>query len=71
MVLSRTFIANQTCFRNPEKSQISNLILCLNEVEKEEQNPRLVEVKKKKKEIIKIRTKINEKETKNTIEKTK
>ena len=49
-----------------EKSQINNLTLHLKQLEKEEmKNPRV----SRRKEIIKIRAEINEKETKKTIAK--
>ena len=52
--------------RNNKKSQINNLTLHLKQLEKEEmKNPRV----SRKKEILKIRAEINEKETKETIAK--
>ena len=40
------FIAIQSYLKKQEKSQINNLTLHLEELEKEEQNPKLVEGKK-------------------------
>ena len=61
------FIAIQAQFKKQEKSQINNLTLHLKQLEKEEmRNPRV----SRRKEIIKIRAEINEKETKETIAKT-
>ena len=52
--------------KKQEKSQINNLTLHLKQLEKEEmKNPRV----SRRKEIIKIRAEINEKETKETIAK--
>ena len=45
-VLRRKFIAIQAYIKKQEKSQINNLKLHLKELEKEEQNPKLVEGKK-------------------------
>ena len=45
-VLRGTFIAIQAYLKKQEKSQINNLTLHLEELEKEEQNPKLVEGKK-------------------------
>ena len=60
-VLRRKFIAIQSYLKIQEKSQINNLILCLKQLEKEEQkNPKV----SREKEIIKIRSEINEKEMK-------
>ena len=65
-VLRTRFIAIQAYLRKQEKSQINNLTLHLNQLEKEEmKNPRV----SRRKEIIKIREEINEKETKETIAK--
>ena len=59
-VLRGKFIAIQAYFKKQEKSQINNLILQLKQLEKEEmKNPRV----SRRKEIIKIRAEINEKET--------
>ena len=60
------FIAIQAYLKKQEKNQINNLTLHLKQLEKEEmKNPRL----SRRKEIIKIRAEINEKETKETIAK--
>ena len=65
-VLRRKFIAIQQYLKKQETSQINNLTLHLKQVEKEEQkNPKA----SRRKEIIKIRSEINEKETKETIAK--
>ena len=65
-VLTGRFIAIQAYFTKQEKSQINNLTLHLKQLEKEEmKNPRV----SRRKEIIKIRAEINEKETKETIAK--
>ena len=65
-VLRGWFIAIQAYLKKQEKSQINNLILHLKQLEKEEmKNPRV----SRRKEIIKIRAEINEKETKETIAK--
>ena len=54
------FIAIQAFPKKQEKSQINNLTLHLKQLEKEEmKNPRV----SRRKEIIKIRAEINEKET--------
>ena len=73
-VLRGRFIAIQAYLKKQEKNQINNLTLHLkqekrrNEEEKEEmKNPRV----SRRKEIIKIRAEINEKETKETIAKIK
>jgi len=67
-VLSRRFIAIQAYLKKQEKNQINNLTLHLKQLEKEEmKNPRV----SRRKEIIKIRAEINEKETKETIAKIK
>ena len=60
-VLRGKFIAIQAYLRIQEKSQINNLILHLKELEKEKQTKPTVSIRK---EIIKIRTEINEIETK-------
>ena len=63
-VLRGKFIAIQAYLKDQEKSQINNLTLHLKQLEKEEiKNPRV----SRRKEIIKIRAEINEKETKETI----
>ena len=60
-VLRGRFIAIQAYLKKQEKSQMNNLTLHLKQLEKEEtQNPRV----SRRKEIIKIRSEINEKETK-------
>ena len=65
-VLRGKFIAIQAYLKKQEKSQINNLILHLKELEKEEQTKPKVS---RSKEIIKMRTEINEIETKKTIAK--
>ena len=65
-ILRGKFIAKQSYLRKQEKNQINNLTLYLKQSEKEElKNPRV----SRRKESIKIRAQINEKETKETIEK--
>ena len=65
-VLRGTFIAIQSYLKKQEKSQINNLTLHLKHFEKEEQkNPKV----SRRKEVIKIRSEINEKEIKETIAK--
>ena len=65
-VLRGRFIAIQAYLKKQEKNQINNLTLCLKQLEKEEmKNPRV----SRRKEILKIRAEINEKETKETIAK--
>ena len=60
------FIAIQAYLRKQEKSQINNLTLHLNQLEKEEmKNPRV----SRRKEIFKNRAQINAKQTKETITK--
>ena len=60
-VLRGRFIALQAYLKKQEKSQINNLTLHLRQLEKEDmKNPRV----SRRKEIIKIRAEINEKETK-------
>ena len=67
-VLKGRFIALQAYLKKQEKNQIDNLILQLKQLEKEEiKNPRF----SRRKEIIKIRAEINEKETKETMAKIK
>ena len=67
--MSQLFISggqNIVVSKKQEKNQINNLTLHLKQLEKEEMKyPRV----SKRKEIIKIRAEINEKETKETIEK--
>ena len=65
-VLTGKFIAIQACLRKQEKSQIKNLTLHLEQLEKEQQTkPKVTRMK----EIIKIRAEINDIEMKKTIEK--
>ena len=65
-VLRGRFLALQAYLKKQEKNQINNLTLHLKQLEKEEmKNPRV----SRRKEIIKIRAEINEKETKETIAK--
>ena len=60
------FIAVQAYLKKQEKNQISNLTLHLKQLETEEmKNPRV----SRRKEILKIRAEISEKETKETIAK--
>ena len=63
-VLRGKFITIQAYLKKQEKSQINNLPLHLNELEKEEQTKPKVS---RRKEIRKIRAEINEIETKKTI----
>ena len=65
-VLRGKFIAVQSYIKKQEKSQINNLTLHLKELEKEEQTKPKVS---RRKEVIKIRVEINEKERKETIAK--
>ena len=63
-MLRGRFIAIQTYLKKQENSQINNLTLHIKQLEKEEvKNPKV----SRRKEIIKIRTEINEKETDETI----
>ena len=63
-VLRGKFIAIQSYLKKQETSQINNLTLHLKQLEKEEQkNPKV----SRRKEIINIRSEINEKEMKETI----
>ena len=65
-VLIGKFIAIQSHLKKQETSQINNLTLHLKQLEKEEpKNPKV----SRRKEIIKIRSEINEKEMKETIAK--
>ena len=67
-VLRGRFIAIQAYLEKQEKCQINNLTVHLKQLEKEEmKNPRV----SRRKEILKIRTEINAKETKETIAKIK
>ena len=61
----RKFIAMQAFLKKEERSQIDNLTLHLNELEKEEQKTPKVS---RRKEIIKIKGEIKKKETKNNRE---
>ena len=65
-VLRGKFIAIEAYLKKQEKSQINNLTLHLEELEKEEQTKPKVS---RRKEIINIRAEINEIETKKTIAK--
>ena len=65
-VLRGKFIAIQAFLKKEERSQIDNLTLHLNELEKEEQKSPKVS---RRKEIIKIKEEINKIETQKTIEK--
>ena len=65
-VLSRKFIAIQAYLKKQEQSQINNLTLHLKQLEKEKMKNTRVS---RRKEILKIRVKINAKETKETIAK--
>ena len=63
-VLRERFIAIQAYLKKQYRNQINNLTLHLKQLEKEEmKNPRV----SRRKENIKIRAEINEKETKETI----
>ena len=65
-VLQGRFIAIQAYLKKQERNQINNLTLHLKQLEKEEmKHPRV----SRRKEIIKLRTVINAKETKETIAK--
>ena len=65
-MLRGRFIAIQAYLKKQQKNQINNLTLHLKQLEKEEiKNPRV----STRKEIIKIRAEIHEKETKETIAK--
>ena len=65
-VLREKFIAIQSYLKKQKSSEINNLTLHLKELEKEGQkNPKV----SRRKELIKIRSEINEKEMKQTIEK--
>ena len=65
-VLRGKFIAIQSYLRKQETSQINNLTLHLKQLEKEEQKTHKVS---RRKEVIKIRSEINEKEMKEMIAK--
>ena len=63
-VLGGKFMAVQSYLKKQEKHRIDSLTLHLKQQEKEEQkNPRII----RRKEIMKIRAEINEKEIKKTI----
>ena len=65
-MLRGRFIAIQSYFKKQEKNQVNNLTLHLKQLVNEEmKNPRV----NRRKEILKIRAEINEKETKETIAK--
>ena len=62
-MLKGRFIAVKSYLKKQENNQINNLTLHLKQLDKEEtKNPRV----SRRKEIIKIRAEINEKETKET-----
>ena len=61
-MLRGRFIATQVYLRKQEKHQINNLTLQLKQLEKEQKKPKV----SRRKEIIKIRAEINEKEMKET-----
>ena len=65
------FIAIQSYLKKQEKSQINNLTLHLKQLEKEEpkKNKQTNTAVSRRKEIIKIRSEIHEKEMKETIAK--
>ena len=63
-VLRGKFITIQSYLKKKEASQINNLTLHLKQLEKEEQKHPKVS---RRKEVIKIRSEINEKEMKETI----
>ena len=67
-VLRGKFIAIRSYLKKQEKSQINNVTLHKNQLEKEEQTKPKVS---RRKEIIKIRAEINEIEKKKTLEKIK
>ena len=64
-ILRGKFIAIQAHLRKQEKAQINKLTLHLKQLEREETRAKV----SRRKEIIKIRAEINERETKKTIEK--
>ena len=67
-VLREEFIAIQSYLKKQEKHQIDNLTLHLKQLGKEEQQQQKTNTKiSRRKEIIKIREEINEKEMKETI----
>ena len=57
-VLKKKFIAIQSYLQKQEKFQINNLTLHLKQLQKEQTNPKV----SRRKEIIKIRTEINERQ---------
>ena len=59
------FIAIQSYLKKHEKHRLDNLTLHLKQLEKEQKKPKL----SRRKEVIKIRAEINEKEMKETIAK--
>ena len=65
-VLKERFVAIQAYLKNQEKNQLNNLTLHLKQLEKEEMKNLRVS---RRKEIRKIRSEINDKETKETIAK--
>ena len=65
-MLRRRLIAVQAYLKKQEKNQIYNLTVHLKQLEKEEMRNHRVS---RRKEIIKVRAEINEKETKETIAK--
>ena len=64
-VLREKFIAIQSYLKKQEKQQIDKLTLHLKQLEKEEQ--KTPKISSKRKEIIKIKAEINEKEMKETV----
>ena len=64
-VLRERFIGIQAYLKKQEKNQINNLTVHLKQLEKEMKNPRV----SRRKELIKIRAEVIEKETKETIAK--
>ena len=62
-VLRGKFIAIQSYLKGQEKHRLDNLTLCPEQLEKEEQKPKI----SRRKEIIKIWAEINEKEMKEKI----
>ena len=68
-VLKWKIIAIQSYLKKQETSQINNLTLHLKQLEKEEQQQQKKTNVRRRKEIINIRSEINEKETKEMIAK--
>ena len=60
-VLRGTFIAIQSYLKKQEKSQINNLNLYLKQLEKEKEATKQKTKVSRRKEIVKIRSEINEK----------